>query len=120
MEPKIGMSFGSFCASTNELCNKYLSKDDFTKNYSHIYLYNDNKELVAISKKDTNPTTENVAVSIYDNLTNRTYTSSTELNRNAYINGDIKFDKIVGTSTYAVDLNGNGKVDEGEIFSIET
>ena len=71
-------------------------------------------------KKEYNEPKDEVSCSIYDSLTNRTYLSSEKFPRDTLIKNDVKFDKIIGTRTYAVDLNGNGTVDEDEIFDIET
>ena len=113
-EIQIGMSFGSFYASTSALGQKYRSEDDFDARKSHINYYDEKDNLVAVSKKDL--VGNNVLFSISDQKTNRVYESTKTVNRDATLNGDIKFDRIYATNTYAVDLNHNGIVDKGEIF----
>ena len=51
-EIQIGMSFGSFYASTSALGQKYRSEDDFDAQKSHISYYDEKNNLVAVSKKD--------------------------------------------------------------------
>ena len=118
-EIKIGMDFGSYKQMTDKLKRKYNTKStgDNKKNIETEYLFlnkGKNKGVVGNAYREALQFSE-YGVSKYVNavLFYKDYQYGTRANEWEALD---KFDYVQGTSQYAIDFNGNNKVDEGEIF----
>ena len=135
-EPVVGMKFGSYNSillstptkvnwqntdmySLNDGTYRQETKIGKTRNgekfYSHI------GALVPDTNKVNKPKQKyaemNLNGLVFDGYT---YKRPEYLSENSLdITSDVKFQRIRGQNTYALDLNANGIVDEGEIFDIK-
>lgn len=125
-EIQVGMTFGTFSASVNHFRKKYDS--EYVENTASVisgkeiaYNFTDKKtnqhKIAAYQGFGLDGDGRWKAVSI---IQMGSYTFSKETNN--LIPGKIaksvnKFNRIDTTTHYAIDINGNGKVDRDEIFS---
>ena len=106
-DPKVGMKFGSYQKSKKNLEKSYEQNGN--------QFFAKNGELVAT----TNYTVQNnfLIFGVKDNTTNLTYSGTVRAGTSTEFH---KFTMIQGKNIVADDLNRNGKVDENELFKIQT
>jgi len=131
-EPKVGMLFGTYDTLSKQN-DKYYKKTDSKKDSVPSW----GKTLVKVTEIWADPQNYQYTVwghKTYDQKGVEYPQDAADLtvlygpdSRNSLKhmgskrteNDDFIFEYIYGEDTYAKDINGNGKVDEGEIFKIE-
>ncbi|MCQ2753892.1 MAG: hypothetical protein MJ231_02465 [bacterium] len=137
-EPKVGMKFGTYTQSGNafqkanikeqKLLNSVYTTDNGTYRCLEIVGSNSNGEIVGTSFSALVPNQPHVnkarqlEASLIDSdglmYCGHSYKRPDYLGENDIdITSDVKFNRIYGEETYALDMNKNGVIDEGEIFN---
>ena len=128
-EPKVGMKFGTYKSATEALGKNLTAnwKDSYRVSqedggtYDTTFkaasgkheIYSDSTQ-IAIQRN--NKKHVRVSAFIYQGRTDETRLWFEGATDNYQQGKDVKFTRIIGEKTYAVDKNGNGIVDEGEIY----
>ena len=119
-EPKVGMKFSSYL----EIGKKYekLSNSVKIDSYERQQGNNPYNKVKVFNTEYKNKSGYSFARSSLETY-NKTQTSTFSTDSFIYqgsgsiYDKDIKYSRINGTKSYAIDLNHNGIVDKGEIFS---
>ena len=115
-EPKVGMIFNNYYGVTRRGYNNARTvkidsrESDLYRVYNEEYISPNNEFIGSTSVYKWRTENRQDVVACYDSLK---YEGSGTLDENTAF---MKFTKIKGTQTYAVDINKNNIVDEGEIF----
>ena len=124
-DPKIGMKFETYKSKTDSLSTNERTTQEFqTGEYSGTYnsarpLFGEGHNSTQITRDGNNPNPNYRRVSAFENFGTENqlqYEGATNNYQEGSLFQDVKYTRIIGDNYYAVDLNKNGTVDEGEIF----
>ena len=119
-EPVVGMNFETYKSLTSKL--RFYDRHDIEQLGQNYKRYHSAKAAPGAEEEFTQLRMNNRESShaeIFGVFGGLLYTGATDNYNDKKIMADIKYTRIIGQTSYAVDKNGNGKVDKGEIFPID-